>query len=67
MERVPGAKALIRELARVIANLEIEIVVPRAGALRKPAGNRAGQKAKAQAPVKGEKNGKAAESRPKYL
>jgi len=66
MERVPGAKAQIREMAQANANPENKIVVPKVKVVREPAGNRAGEKAKAQSTVKDEEQGKAAGGSPKY-
>ena len=69
MERVPGAKAQIREMAQANANPENKIVAPRAKGAWVPAGDRAGEKAKVQAPVrvKEEERGKAAGGRPEYF
>jgi len=69
MERVPGAKAQIREMAQTNANPETKIVDPKAKVAWEPAGDRAREKTKAEAAVRVEDKelGKAAGGRPEYF
>ena len=69
MEQAPEAKAQIREMAQANANPETKIVARKATGAWVPAGDRAGEKAKVQAPVrvKEEERGKAAGGRPEYF
>jgi hypothetical protein len=62
MERVPGAKAPIRDLARANANPATKIVDRKVKVVWEPAGDRAREKVKAKAAVRVE----AAGGRPKY-
>jgi len=68
MERVPGAKAPIRNLARANANPETKIVDRKVKVVWEPAGDRAREKLKAKAAVrvKDAERPRAAGGRPKY-
>ena len=68
MERVPGAKAPIRDLARANANPATKIVDRKVKVVWEPAGDRAVEKAKVKAAVriKDAERSKAAGGRPKY-